>query len=295
MQHSDPDVLALVALGEQAPVADAAHLLDCEQCRADVDEMRQVVSAVRVDVTAGAPVAPPPGVWQGIAAETGVRSEPRPERMAGAQPSTSTAPGTAPDTATGPEIAAGSGAAAGPAPGPSTGDELARRRGRRARGGPARGRRDIRLIVAVAAAALVVGAVGGAVGSRLADRTPPPATQGPAGPAGQILAQVQLANLKPATTGASGSAQVVRTPAGPRLEIDVARLAPMRGHFYEVWLIDSQVKKMVSLGILDGTTGEFVIPNGVDVSAYPIVDISVQQPGDPKHSGDSVLRGTIWT
>ena len=71
------------------------------------------------------------------------------------------------------------------------------------------------MIVAVAAAALVVGAVGGVVGSRLADRTPPPATQGPAGPAGQILAQVPLANLKPATTGASGSAQVVRTPPAP--------------------------------------------------------------------------------
>jgi hypothetical protein len=38
---------------------------------------------------------------------------------------------------------------------------------------------------------------------------------------------------------------------------------------------------------------EFAVPNGVDLSQYPIVDISVEQPGDPKHSGNSVLRGTI--
>jgi hypothetical protein len=38
-----------------------------------------------------------------------------------------------------------------------------------------------------------------------------------------------------------------------------------------------------------------VIPDGVDVSSYPIIDISVQQPGNPEHSGDSVLHGTIPT
>jgi hypothetical protein len=96
-------------------------------------------------------------------------------------------------------------------------------------------------------------------------------------------------------TDATGSAEVVRTPAGNRLVVDVSKLQPTPGHFYEVWLIDNDIKKMVSLGILDGSTGEFAIPDGVDVSKYPIIDISVQQPGNPKHSGDSVLRGTIKT
>ena len=69
----------------------------------------------------------------------------------------------------------------------------------------------------------------------------------------------------------------------------------MAGHFYEVWLIDKTIKKMVSLGHPRRVHGPVRDPDGVDVSAYPIVDISVQQPGNPRHSGDSVLRGTIKT
>jgi hypothetical protein len=275
VQHSDPDVLALVALGERAPIADAEHLLECAQCRADVAELRGVVTAVRVDVPVGAPVQPPAQVWEGIAAATGVRSAPRPERMADPSAPSGTSQPAAGDLP----------------PAPDRGvDELALRRSRPG-GSP-----GWRPLVAVAAAALVVGAVGGAVGSRLVDRTPtaPPTAQPSPSGGQQVIAQVSLDNLKPAT-GAAGSAAVVRTPSGQRLEIDVSRLEPVSGHFYEVWLIDRKIQKMVSLGILDGTTGEFVIPQGVDVGAYPIVDISVQQPGDPKHSGDSVLRGTIPT
>jgi hypothetical protein len=263
VQHSDPDVLALVALGEPPAAADAEHLLECERCRADVEELRAVVSAVRVDVPTGPPVAPPDLVWQGIAAATGVRTAPRPEQV-GVSPA---APSPAPPAAR------------------AVPDELAVRRNGRAAG---TGRRTL---LAVAAAALVLGAVGGVAGSRLLDQesvSPPNGSQ-------QVLAQVALSNLQPAATSASGSASVVNTGSGRRLVLDVSRLSPVAGHFYEVWLIDKDVKKMVSLGILDGSTGQFVIPDGVDVSAYPIVDISVQEPGDPRHSGDSVLRGVIKT
>jgi anti-sigma factor RsiW len=260
VQHSDPDVLALVALGERPPAADAEHLLECERCRADVEELRQVVSAVRVDVPPGPPVAPPERVWHHIAAATGVRAAPRLERD------------HVPPSSPGSPV---------PQPGP---DELAVRRGRRAGTG-------VRTLVAVAAAALVVGVAGGVVGSRLLDRDPVVAQ-----PSGrQVVAQVALSNLKPAVTDASGSASVVNTGSGRRLVLDVSQLSPVPGHFYEVWLIDKDVKKMVSLGILDGSTGQFTIPDGVDISAYPVVDISVQEPGDPKHSGDSVLRGVIKT
>jgi hypothetical protein len=262
VQHSDHDVLALVALGERPPAADAEHLLECERCRAYVDELRQVVSAVRVDVPSGPPVAPPARVWQDIAAATGVRAAPRLEHA---------------------DVPPGVPSQGLPAPRPGA-DELAVRRGRRAGTG-------VRALVAVAAAALVVGAAGGVVGSRLLERDPVVAQPG----GRQVVAQVVLSNLKPAATHASGSASVVNTGSGRRLVLDVSQLSPVPGSFYEVWLIDKDVKKMVSLGILDGSTGQFVIPAGVDVSAYPVVDISVQQPGDPKHSGDSVLRGVIKT
>jgi hypothetical protein len=262
VQHSDPDVLALVALGERPPAVDAEHLLACDQCRTDVEQLRSVVSAVRVDVSAGPAVAPPDRVWQGIAAATGVRAAPRPDRVADA-----------------------AAAQPGPAAFPPVPDELASRR--RRRGGV-----GVRALIGVAAAALVVGAAGGVASSRLFD-APPPAAQGPANQ--QVVSQVTLKNLQPEVTDATGSAEVVRTASGNRLVLDVSKLKPTPGHFYEVWLIDNGIKKMVSLGILDGSNAQFVIPDGVDVSAYPIVDISLQQPGDPKHSGDSVLRGVIKT
>jgi hypothetical protein len=263
VQHSDPDVLALVALGERPAAGDAEHLLACDQCRAEVEQLREVVSAVRVDVAAGPPVAPPDRVWQGVAATTGVRAAPRPDRLAGV-------------SATKPS----------PAAGDQVPDELAVRRRRRAGIG-------LRTLIGVAAAALVVGAAGGVLGSRLFDEKPPAAAQGTGNQ--QIVSQVDLKNLKPAVTDASGSASVVSTPSGERLVVDVSKLPKMPGHFYEVWLIDNNIKKMVSLGVLDGSTSQFAIPNGVDVSAYPVVDVSVQQPGNPAHSGDSVLRGVIKT
>ncbi len=51
---------------------------------------------------------------------------------------------------------------------------------------------------------------------------------------------------------------------------------------------------MVSLGVLDGESGIFTIPAGIDLAQYPIVDIS-DQPynGDPAHSADSIARGTL--
>jgi hypothetical protein len=106
-----------------------------------------------------------------------------------------------------------------------------------------------------------------------------------------VLAQVDLANLK--QTAATGHAAVVETPTGRLIRVDTSKLAPPQGGFYEVWLIDKQIKKMVGIGILHPGEDEFAVPNGVDLTQYPIVDISVQQPGDPRHSGDSVLRGTI--
>lgn len=281
MQHSDPDVLALVALGERPPAADAEHLLECEQCRSDVDELRAVVSAVRVDLTAGPAVAPPERVWEGIAAATGVLTAPRPEHVEAS--SAPAAPSRRPLFPPAPV----SPPAVPPVPPRRVPDELAARRRRRAGVG-------VRALIGVAAAALIVGALGGVVGSRLLDKAPSVATPTP-GTTQQILAQVSLANIQPQLTHATGSASVVRTTAGQRLVLNVSQLAPMPGHFYDVWLIDPKIKKMVSLGILDGSTGQFVIPEGVDVAAYPIVDISVQQPGDPKHSGDSVLRGVIKT
>jgi anti-sigma-K factor RskA len=63
--------------------------------------------------------------------------------------------------------------------------------------------------------------------------------------------------------------------------------------FLEVWVINTDVTQLVSLGPLrnDGT---YELPPGLDPASFPIVDVSVEPlDGVPTHSGDSVLRGQL--
>ncbi len=87
MEHCTPEQLALAALREPLPADDAAHLAACAECRAEVASLQRGVDALSVPefATSGAPVAPPPRVWDAIAAATGVS----------ASPSTATAPALA--------------------------------------------------------------------------------------------------------------------------------------------------------------------------------------------------------
>jgi hypothetical protein len=261
--HCDDEVLALVALGEQVSAADSAHLAGCDRCREEVTSLGGLVAAVRVPLTDGAPVTPPARVWSQIARATGVGVTPRTVETSGSRP----------------------------LDGPAAPEPLGLRPRRPGRSGPpgrpGRWGRVSGSMVAVAASALVIGVVGGVVGSSLLG-------EGSAPPQPQMIAQVALAAL-PADPGAQGEASVVNTSQGRRLRVDVSRLTGTTG-FYEVWLIDRDVKKMIPLGILPGTGGEFDIPDGVDLGQYPIVDVSNEPlDGNPAHSGTSLLRGTIPT
>ena len=49
----------------------------------------------------------------------------------------------------------------------------------------------------------------------------------------------------------------------------------------------------IALGTLDGD-GKFVVPAGLDMEAYPLVDVSIEPlDGNPAHSTKSVLRGRL--
>lgn len=51
---------------------------------------------------------------------------------------------------------------------------------------------------------------------------------------------------------------------------------------------------MVSLGVLRGTEADLVLPDGLDLADYPVVDVSQEHfDGDPGHSSDSLSRGTL--
>jgi len=272
VEHCDDDVLALVALGERPSDADAEHLTGCPRCRSEIESFRRVVVAGRPGVLPGPDVAPPIHVWDAVAAATGVVVRPRPVN-----------PISAPDGIGG--LLGGGGvdgpAAHTPVSGARDGssDSVTRLRPRRT----GRSRRRWLPMAAVAASALVVGGIAGAVGASLLGGDDPQAV---------VVARTTLDPL-PADPGATGTAVVVNAAGTRRLEVDVSRLSSTDG-FYEVWLIDASVKKMVPIGVLTGTRGDFTIPADLDLGKFPVVDISAEPlDGDPTHSGKSHLRGVI--
>lgn len=108
------------------------------------------------------------------------------------------------------------------------------------------------------------------------------------------IAQAELQPLP--GKDARGVAQVRETANGPVLLVDVPDLPEPDG-YYEVWMLSPEADSMVSVGVLgEGAVNEFPLPAGMDMQAFPVVDISVEQfDGDVTHSADSIVRGTLST
>ncbi|MEO5838534.1 MAG: anti-sigma factor [Acidimicrobiales bacterium] len=108
--------------------------------------------------------------------------------------------------------------------------------------------------------------------------------------------EVALSNtgLDPAGASSKGRAKLVVLDDGSRaIDLDVSDLPTVDGEFFELWLIDLQVKGMVSMGPVRGS-GRYIIPPGVGTDVFPIVDVSIEPvDGVPTHSGVSVLRGVL--
>jgi hypothetical protein len=154
-------------------------------------------------------------------------------------------------------------------------DELAARRTRkRSRSGG-----SMWMVGAAAAAGLVIGGV--AVGNLTGQEQP-----------GQLVASAALSDL--ATEDAVGTATVHTNDDGTEVLMVDTAYEPVDGAYLEVWLIDPNVEGMISLGPLTGGSQTFAVPDGFEVSAYPIVDVSVEPfDGDPTHSGESITRGVL--
>ncbi|MBC7270867.1 MAG: anti-sigma factor [Streptomyces sp.] len=143
-------------------------------------------------------------------------------------------------------------------------------------------RRDGRRALLLAAASLVAGAVLGAAATSWwpDDGVPPGAGTG------------AVRRLAPLTTG--DAAGTVRLVHGPAVAVTVTDL-PRTDGYYEVWLMDRSHTRLIALGVL-GADGSATLhlPSGVDLAAYPLLDVSAQEDdGDPAHSGESVVRGTL--
>jgi len=231
--HVDDDVLALLALGEEAgTTADRAHVQECELCADEIAALADVVGLARTADTEL--VTPGPQVWERIAAELD---------LAPAADIPATPPVVVP---------------------------LAARRRSRAWG----------WIAGAAAAGIIVGGAGVGWALTRDDRT---------------TSVVATATLEPLPGwSAQGTAKVETSRDGTRvLVVDVDEKSDDDG-FREVWLLTPDVKGLVSIGTLDGSSGRFDLPAGLDLSQYSVVDVS-QEPfdGNPAHSGDSIVRGAL--
>lgn len=127
---------------------------------------------------------------------------------------------------------------------------------------------------------VALGGLGGEGGSP----SPPPAA---------VLASADLAAF-PGWDDASGHATVEEDADGVRsIVVDLDAAVPA-GDVREVWLIRTDASGLVSLGLLEGDSGRFVVPDGIDLGEFTLVDVSAEPvDGDPAHSGDSIVRGEL--
>ena len=143
-----------------------------------------------------------------------------------------------------------------------------------------RGPRQWRWVAAAAAAGVLVGATG--MWWRTTQEEP--------------ASLVATATLEPLPGwDANGSAAVETAPDGTRvLVVDLNEHDGGDDGFREVWLLKPDVSGLVSVGTLEGSSGRFDLPAGLDLTQFSVVDVSEEQfDGDPAHSGDSIVRGAL--
>lgn len=280
MPHLDPEELSLLALYDDWDDGGSRdHLRVCPECAADFAALRRAVEAVKTTPDAGSLERPGPQVWAGIHRELGLSESVQEDPLASAEREAT------PDLQAGAERQPGAERQAAAGRGEATGGQTAAkpvslqdRAGTR----PARRRTTAwwqRPGTWMAAAAAAVLVTAGAVWSL--NQAPRP------------LAEADLAPL--AQFSAAGSAKVVEAADGSRaLEIQLSK-DEAKG-YQEVWLIAPDLSRLVSLGVMNSESGTFQLPAGLELSEYPIVDVSDEPvDGNPAHSSVSIARGTLNT
>ncbi len=137
-------------------------------------------------------------------------------------------------------------------------------------------------LVAAAAAAVGVLAGGALVGGLLGDRNAP-----------ELVAEAALTQVE--DSGFAGQAMIERSSSGNVLTVSVPDLPLVADGYYEVWMATADTSTMVAIGTLNpGHVGHFALPDGMDVNAFPVIDVSVEHfDGNAGHSITSVVRGQL--
>ncbi|MDR6907155.1 hypothetical protein J2X63_002863 [Agromyces sp. 3263] len=271
MGHIEPDDLATLALDGVRPEGDTrAHLDTCDACRAEYEALARTVELGRTGAPRRGLQAPPSSVWAAIHEELSLAPELAADPLAAdavAEDALAPAP---------PEpIAAPPTDATRPAEEPPTATVT-----------PLRGRRAQRwwpVAAAAAAVGIVAGiAIGAGVSGGFGTRPTP-----------QTVVATAALDAFPGWS-ATGSAKLEEDDDGVRsIVVDLDAEVPSTD-VREVWLIRSDASGLVSLGLLEGATGRFVVPDGIDLDEFTLVDVSAEPvDGDPAHSGDSIVRGEL--
>ena len=133
---------------------------------------------------------------------------------------------------------------------------------------------------------LVVGALLGAGVTRVI----PQKTEAPADP-------VKSAVLTPLEREDEelGVAELRPLDAGYSLAVDVPAGAEHPGGYIEVWLINVDLARMVSVGVFAaGSSAQFYVTDALVDEGYLVVDLSNEEfDEEPRHSGDTIMRGEL--
>jgi len=261
--HLDEERLVDLALSEPASGSEVEHLGGCAVCRDGLTALRRTVDVTR-ESSAVQLDSPSAEVWARIDAELDAES-------LGVGESGSVV-----------ALPVGPLRPASPPPDRSEpGDQ--RLPGRRRR--PA---------LAWLAAACVAGALLGAGGVVLADRL-----QGSSETRVDVIRTVATAELDTLDTQQTlGSATVSERAGALNLAVSATELDRGDSGYVEVWLLNRDGKRMVSVGVLrDGAVaGAFPVTRRLLDEGYVVVDLSREQFDDkPQHSGDSIVRGSLRT
>ena len=301
MSHPDDEILVDLAINgttaADAPSPVHDHLSSCVTCSTTVVDLRRTLCLARTSVADAAWVAPPASVWERITeqitgrnagvAVTDLRpiATDLPDGSAfggrgGSRRLSRPEPGQPPSS----HIDSVPTALTQPTP-------LERRRDRRQREADRRPR-FVGWAAGIAAAGLVVGLLTGRALWN-GPTAPPAAAQTTA--SAITVSQVALNTLDVSDPQQLGEAAVVRTAGGYELTIDTTKPVDAGTGYLEVWLINRDLKRMVSVGVLRGNgIVSFPISQNLIDQGYVVVDISRQQFNESTaHSGDSVMRGKL--